>query len=186
MVYLIVFLVFFLVLVLGTVGVYNKLIKMRQRVKNAWSQIDVQLKRRHDLIPNLVEVAKGYMSHEMETLEKVVKARNLASQSSTVRGKSEAENFLTQTLRSLFAVVENYPNLKADQHMLSLQEELSNTENRISFARQFYNDEAMKFNTLTEVFPSNIISHAFNFSREDFFELEDADRKEAPRVDLGR
>lgn len=155
-------------------------------MKNAWSQIDVQLKRRHDLIPNLVEVAKGYIAHERETLEKVIKARNLATQATTVKGKGDAENFLTQTLRSLFAVVENYPNLKADQHMIALQEELTNTENRISFSRQHYNDEVMRMNTQIEVFPANVVATMFNFEKEEFFALEDISQKKTPKVDFSK
>ena len=173
-------------LVIPPILIYNSLIRLRQRVKNAWSQIDVQLKRRHDLIPNLVETAKGYMAHERETLEKVIKARNLAASATSVQGKKEAENFLTQTLRSLFAVMENYPNLKADQHMLSLQEELTNTENRISFSRQHYNDETMRLNTKIQVFPANIIAGLFGFKKEEFFELEDISQKQPPKVDFSK
>ena len=178
-----------LLLVVGIcwpIFIYNVLVKLRQRVKNAWSQIDVQLKRRHDLIPNLVETAKGYMAHEKETLEGVIKARNMAVQAAGIKGKGEAENFLTGTLKSLFAVVENYPNLKADTQMLALQEQLTTTENKISFARQYYNDEAMKLNTQTEVFPSNIIANMFNFRKEEFFEIEDVSQREAPKVDFSK
>ncbi len=184
--WIIILVVILALLIFFPVIIYNQLISLRQRVKNAWSQIDVQLKRRHDLIPNLVEVAKGYMTHEKETLEKVIKARNLALSASTVKGKGEAENFLTQTLRSLFAVAENYPNLKADQHMLSLQEELTNTENKISFARQYYNDEVMRLNTQIEVFPANIVALLFHFEKGDFFELEDLSQKTAPKVDFNK
>lgn len=174
------------VVIICPISIYNKLIKLRQRVKNAWSQIDIQLKRRHDLIPNLVEVAKGYMAHERETLEKVIKARNLAASAKSVKGRGEAENFLTQTLRSLFAIVEKYPNLKADQHMISLQEELTNTENRIFFARQHYNDEAMRLNTQVGVFPAKIIAAMFNFRKEEFFEIEDVTQKKVPKVDFSK
>ena len=173
---LIVFAVGFVVLI------YNKLIRLRQRVKNAWSQIDVQLKRRHDLIPNLVEVAKGYMAHEKETLENVIKARNMATSAGNMKERGQAENFLTSTLRSLFAVVENYPNLKADTQMLALHEQLTSTENKISFARQYYNDETMRLNTQIEIFPANLIANMFNFQKEEFFEIEDAAQREAPKV----
>jgi len=183
---IIVLLLFILAVIAFFIGIYNQLIRLRQRVKNAWSQVDVQLKRRHDLIPNLVEVAKGYMAHERNTLENVIKARNIASSAQGMDEKKNAENFLTSTLRSLFAVVENYPNLKADTQMLALQEQLTNTENKISFARQYYNDEAMRLNTQIEVFPSNIIAERFNFKKEAFFEIEDAAQRETPKVDFTR
>jgi LemA protein len=180
------FILIVVALLAGAIIIYNKLIRLRQRVKNSWSQIEVQLKRRHDLIPNLVEVAKGYMSHERETLESVITARNAAMSATNVKEKGDAENFLTSTLRSLFAVVESYPNLKADTQMLALQEELTNTENKISFARQYYNDEVMRINTQIEVFPANIIAGAFNFTKEDFFEIEDISEKKAPQVDFSK
>jgi LemA protein len=165
------------------VSAYNGLIRLRQRVKNAWSQIDVQLKRRYDLIPNLVETCKGYMTHEREVLENVTKAR---AQAIEVKGgaaeQAKAENALTQTLRSLFAVAENYPQLKANENMLKLQEELTTTENRISFARQHYNDQAMKLNTRIEVFPTNLIANAFSFQKKDFFEVELAAEREPVKV----
>lgn len=183
---IVLFIVILAVLIVVPVTIYNKLIRLRQRVKNAWSQIDVQLKRRHDLIPNLVEVAKGYMAHERETLEKVIKARQQAVSAESIKEKGEAENFLTSTLRSLFAVVENYPNLKADTQMLTLHEELTSTENKISFARQYYNDEVMRYNTQTKVFPANVIAGMFNFKVEDFFEIEDMIEREAPKVDFSK
>lgn len=161
---------------------YNSLVSLRLRVKNAWSQIDVQLKRRHDLIPNLVETAKGYIAHERQTLENVVKARQQAVSAQGLLDKAQAENFLTSTLRSLFAVVENYPNLKANQNMLALQEELTTTENKISFARQYYNDEAMRYNTALQTFPANYVAGMFSFVKEAFFEIEDASEKQAPQV----
>ncbi len=165
------------------VSAYNGLVRLRQRVKNAWSQIDVQLKRRYDLIPNLVETCKGYMAHEREVLENVTKAR---AQAIEVRGgaaeQAKAENALTQTLRSLFAVAENYPQLKANENMLKLQEELTTTENRIAFARQHYNDQVMKLNTKTEVFPTNLIASAFSFEKKDFFEVELAAEREPVKV----
>ncbi|MFH1201425.1 MAG: LemA family protein [Candidatus Omnitrophota bacterium] len=163
-------------------GVYNSLVRLVVRINNAWSQIDVQLKRRHDLIPNLVETAKGYMAYEKDTLEKVIKARSQAIDASGIKDKTEAENFLTQTLRSLFAVVERYPDLKANQNMLKLQEELTSTENKIAFARQYYNDEVMRFNSGIQVVPSNIVASMCNFTKKEFFEIEDKTQREAPQV----
>jgi len=178
----IVLLVLVVLIFLSSVGLYNTLVGMQQNVKNGWSQIDVQLKRRHDLIPNLVETAKGYMGHERQTLENVVKARQQALDASGLKDKQQAENFLTSTLRSLFAVVENYPNLKADQHMLKLQEELTTTENKIAFARQYYNDEVARFNTSAQIFPSNMVASMFGFKSFDFFETEDPSERQAPKV----
>ena len=171
------------VLVISAIGIYNGLIKLRQRVKNAWSQIDVQLKRRYDLVPNLVETCKGYMKHERELLENVTRARaDAISAKGSVAEQAKAENALSSTLRSLFAVVENYPDLKANRNLLALQEELTTTENRIAFARQHYNDQAMKLNTKTEVFPSNLVANLFNFKKEDFFEVESAEERKAVKV----
>ncbi|MDP8215578.1 MAG: LemA family protein [Candidatus Euphemobacter frigidus] len=171
------------VLLIWSVGAYNGLVRLRQRVKNAWSQIDVQLKRRYDLIPNLVETCKGYMKHEREVLENVTRARTQAIE---VKGgaaeQAKAENFLTQTLRSLFAVAENYPQLKANENLLQLQEELTSTENRIAFARQYYNDQAMKLNTRTEVFPTNLISQSFGFKKVEFFEVEIPEERQPVKV----
>lgn len=161
---------------------YNAMVQLRENVRNGWSQIDVQLKRRHDLIPNLVETAKGYMAHESETLERVMKARQQAVNATGLKDKQEAENVLSGTLRSLFAVFENYPNLKADQQMLRLQEELTSTENKIAFARQYYNDEVNRLNTSVQSFPNNIVANLFGFIRADFFEIKDAAEKEAPKV----
>lgn len=171
-------------LVFWAVGIYNALVRLRKRCDNGWAQIDVQLKRRYDLIPNLVETAKGYLKHEKEVLENVTKARQQAIDVSGVKNQAQAENFLTQTLRSLFAVVENYPDLKANQNMLAVQEELVSTENKISFARQHYNDTVMRYNTRTEVFPSSIVAGSFGFEERDFFELEDEAQREAPKVDF--
>jgi LemA protein len=171
------------IIVFWLVGIYNGLVRLRNAVKNAWSQIDVQLKRRYDLIPNLVETVKGYAKHERETLEAVIQARQQAINiTDNVLEKAKAENMLSQTLRSLFAVAENYPDLKANQNFLALQEELTSTENKISFARQYYNDSAMKYNNKTEMFPSNIVAGMFNFERADFFEVEEAEQREAPKV----
>lgn len=162
--------------------VFNNLVQLRENVKNGWSQIDVQLKRRHDLIPNLVETAKGYMGHERNTLENVIKARQQAIDASSIKDKQAAENFLTGTLRSLFAVSENYPNLKADTQMRQLHEEIVSTENKITFARQYYNDEVNRLNTTVQSFPDNIIANAFHFEKREFFELEDTSEKTAPTV----
>ncbi len=170
------------VFALMLIGIYNSLVQMRVSVQNAWSQIDVQLKRRHDLIPNLVEVAKGYMAHERGTLESVTKARQMAVDASTIKDKVAAENMLTSTLRSLMAVAENYPNLKADQTMLRLQEELTTTENKISFSRQFYNDEVGRYNTSIQTFPNSVIAGNFGFKASEFFQLEDAAERKAPEV----
>jgi LemA protein len=166
-------------------GMYNGLVRKRNQVDNAWSQIDVQLKRRHDLIPNLVETVKDYMQYEQETLTKVTNARAAAVQAGAQgpQAQAAAENALTNTLRSLFAVVENYPELKANQNVLSLQEELTSTENKISFARQFYNDSVMSFNMKIQSFPTNLIAGMFNFTQRQFFQADEAD-KEVPKVDL--
>jgi len=163
-------------------GAYNGLIRLRNQVENAWSQIDVQLKRRHDLIPNLVETVKGYAGHERQTLENVIKARNMAVNAQGVADRAQAENILTGALKSLFAVAEAYPNLKADQSFLRLQEEVASTENKVAFSRQFYNDSVMTFNTRREVFPTNVIANMFNFARREFFEVKDEAQREAPQV----
>ncbi len=169
-------------LVLMFVGIYNGLVSGRNSCKNAWSQVDVQLKRRYDLIPNLVETAKGYLKHERETLEAVIKARQMAIDASSVKDQAKAENMLTSTLRSLFAVSESYPDLKANQNMMALQEELTSTENRIGFSRQNYNDTVLSFNNRVQQFPSNMVAGMFGFKEEDFFELEDQAAKEPVKV----
>jgi LemA protein len=172
-----------IVLALYIIGLYNGLVRARNAVKNAWSQIDVQLKRRHDLIPNLVETVKGYVTHERGTLEAVVKARQQAiSATSGVEERAKAENTLTQTLRSLLALAEAYPNLKANQNFLTLQEELAATENKIGFSRQFYNDTATQYKNRIEVFPSNIFATMFGFQPEPFFQLEAAGEREVVQV----
>jgi LemA protein len=171
-------------LVLVFVGIYNGLVRLRKQVENSWSQIDVQLKRRHDLIPNLVETAKGYMKHEKETLENITKARNLATGAKGAAAAGKAETELSQALSNFFVVVENYPDLKANQNFLSLQEELTSTENKIGFARQFYNDCVMRYNTKTEVIPSNIVAGMCGFSPAEFFEIEEPEEREAPKVDF--
>ncbi len=182
--FLIGFAVLILVLVFWFIGVYNGLIVLRNRVKNAWSQIDVQLKRRHDLIPNLVEICKGYMEHERTTLENVIKARQQAVdlRNADPAEVAKIENMLTQTLKSLFAVAENYPNLKANENMLKLQEELTATENKISFARQHYNDQTMEYNTKMERFPENIAASIGRFEKAKFFEVENPEERNAPKV----
>ncbi|MBE0447325.1 MAG: LemA family protein [Actinobacteria bacterium] len=157
-------------------GYYNRLISLRNRIDNAWSQIDVQLKRRYDLIPNLVETVKGYAKHEREVFEKVTEARSRAIAAGSVGEQSQAENQLTQTLRSLFAVAENYPELKANQNFLLLQEELSGTESKIAFARQFYNDSVYRYNTAIQSFPGNVIAGIFSFIERQYFEAEPESR----------
>lgn len=162
------------------VSIYNGLVRARNETKNAWSQIDVQLKRRHDLIPNLVETAKGYMKHEQETLERVIQARNVALQANGPRGAGAAEAALGSALHGFFGLAENYPDLKANQNFLSLQEELTSTENKIGFARQAYNDAATAFNNRRETFPANMISGAFE--EADMFEISDAAERIVPKV----
>jgi LemA protein len=174
-----------IVVVVGffAVSVYNGLVKSRNEVKNAWSSIDVQLKRRHDLIPNLVETVKGYAAHERGTLDAVVKARQQAvSFTGSVEERAKVENMLTQTLRSLFAVAEAYPDLKANQNFLKLQEEVAGTENKIGFARQYYNDATMRYKNRIEMFPSNVIAGMFNFQPEPFFQLEEPAEKAVPQI----
>ncbi|HUV38839.1 MAG TPA: LemA family protein [Planctomycetota bacterium] len=171
-----------LLLVMILVGIYNRLVRQRNRVDESWAQIDVQLKRRYDLIPNLVETVKGYAGHEKETLENVTKARNMAINAGTVKEQAQAENMLTGALKSLFAVSENYPNLKANENFMQLQEELTSTENKIGFARQHYNDMVRALNTAIEVFPNNVIAGMFGFKQRDYFELTEEAAREAPKV----
>ena len=163
---------------------YNSLVRLRNQVQNAWAQIDVQLKRRHDLIPNLVETVKGYAKHERETLEAVTNARNLAQGAigKGVGAQSRAEADLSGALSRLLAVVENYPDLKANQNFLALQEELTSTENKISFSRQFYNDSVLGYNNRTQMFPSNVVAGITGFKAGEFFEVEVAAEREAPKV----
>jgi LemA protein len=179
-------LVALVVIVLGAVawiiGGYNGLVRLRNQLENAWAQIDVQLKRRHDLIPNLVETVKGYAAHERGTLEAVIQARNMAVAAKGVAERAQAENVLTGALKSLFAVAEAYPELKANQNFMSLQEELTSTENKVAFSRQFYNDSVMSYNTQIEVFPQNIIANMFGFGRREFFEVKAEAEREAPQV----
>lgn len=172
------------ILLIIFLATYNSLVGLRNQVKNAWAQIDVQLKRRHDLIPNLVETVKGYMKFERETLEAVTKARNIAVQATSAgageRGKTEGE--LSSALSRLLAVVESYPDLKANQNFLALQEELTSTENKISFSRQYYNDSVLKYNNQTQMFPSNIVAGMFGFKGSEFFETTIPGEREAPKV----
>jgi len=161
---------------------YNGLVQLRNAVKNAWSQIDVQLKRRYDLIPNLVETVKGYAGHEKETLERVIQARQAGIAASTVKDQAAAENMITGALRQLFALSESYPNLKANENFLKLQEELASTENKIGFARQYYNDAVQTFNTRQEMFPANLVASMLGFQPAEFFEIEDAGQRDAPKV----
>jgi len=179
---LIVVAVIVVLLIIFVIGVYNALIRLRNQVDNSWSQIDVQLKRRHDLIPNLVETAKGYMKHERETFEAITKARSQAMGAKTVSEASKAEGTLGEALSRFMLVVENYPDLKANQNFLAVQEELTSTENKISFARQSYNDQVLFFNNKIQMFPSNIVANTFNFGKRDFFELESAAEREVPKV----
>jgi LemA protein len=185
----------FLIFVVGAfvAGIYNRLVVLRNRFKNAFSQIDVQLKRRYDLIPNLVEVAKGYMAHERETLEAVTQARNLAASASraaaanpadaaAIGSLAAAEGTLTGALGRLFAVSEAYPDLKANQNMLALQEELTSTENKVAFARQGYNDAVMQYNTARETFPNNVVANFLNFTEARLFEVETEKERQAPHV----
>ena len=172
------------IVIITFVAIYNGLVRSRNQVKNAWAQIDVQLKRRHDLIPNLVETVKGYMKHERGTLEAVTKARTIAKQVASAgpgeRGKVEGE--LSSALNRLLAVAERYPDLKASQNFLALQEELASTENKISFSRQFYNDAVLTYNNQTQMFPSNIIASMAGFKAGEFFEVTVAAEREAPKV----
>jgi LemA protein len=151
---------------------YNSLVTLRQRVQNAWSQVDVQLRRRYDLIPNLVNTVKGYADHEKDTFERVTEARTRAMAAGTVQEQAGAESMLTGTLKTLFAVAENYPQLKADSNFRQLQEELSNTESKIAFARQFYNDTVQKFNTKIQVFPTVLIAGMLGFNTAEYFNLD--------------
>jgi len=166
------------------IGLYNTLVRLRNRAQNAWAQVDVQLRRRYDLIPNLVETVKGYAKHEKETFQKVTEARNMAVNAQTVGDQGQAENMLSGALKSLFAVAENYPDLKANQNFLLLQEELAGTEGKIAYARQFYNDSVMKLNTKQEVFPSNIVAGMFRFEKMEYFEIDEEAAREPIKVEF--
>jgi LemA protein len=182
-----------LLLVIIAIVLYNRLVRFRNRIDAAWSQIDVQLRRRYDLIPNLVETVKGYASHERETFEAVTRARQQAVDARGIADQAQAENMLTQTLRQLFAVAEAYPQLQADENFRALQEELTGTEGRIAFSRQFYNEQVLAYDNARETLPTNIIAGAFNFEAKPYFEAETASREPvkvdfgtAPQVDMSR
>jgi LemA protein len=183
MVTLLIIIIVVVVLGLLVIAPYNALVRGRNEVKSAWSSIDVQLKRRYDLIPNLIETVKGYAGHERQTLEAVIQARQQAINfSGNAEERAKIENVLTSALRSLLAVAESYPDLKANQNFLALQEELANTENKIGFARQFYNDVAKQYKNKVEMFPSNLVANSFGFKAEPFFEVESATDRSAPQV----
>ena len=172
------------VIVIFLIAMYNGLVTARLKVKNAWSQIDVQLQRRFDLIPNLVDTVKGYMKHESETLTKIAELRTAWAGANTVGEKAQLDNQLSETLKTIMAVSENYPDLKANQNFSELQEELRNTENKISYSRQFYNDTVTMYNTKIAVFPSNIIASLFKFGEEELFEVEDEETRKNVKVDF--
>ncbi len=179
---LLVLLVLALIVFFWGVGIYNALVRMRNEWKNAWAQIDVQLKRRHDLIPNLVETVKGYASHEKETLERVIAARASAVNADGVKNQGAAEGELSGALSKLMMVVESYPDLKANQNFLSLQEELTSTENKIAFSRQHFNDSVTMYNSKREMFPANVLAGMFSFKEADLFEITNPEEKEAVSV----
>lgn len=173
------------VLIIAVIGMYNSLVQSKIKVDNAWSQIDVQLQRRFDLIPNFVETVKGYMTHEKETFEKIASLRTSWSNANSVSEKAELDNQLSTTLKTIMAVSENYPELKANQNFSELSEELRNTENKISFSRQFYNDTVTMYNTKLQVFPSNIIAGMFNFKARDLFKAVSDEARRNVKVDFG-
>jgi len=181
---MVIFWVVLTIAVLWVIVMFNKLIVLKNQVSNAWRQIDVQLKRRYDLIPNLVETVKGVMKFEQDTLTKVIEARNKAMSAQSIPDKAVQENALTGALRQLFALVENYPDIKSNTNVTQLQEELTSTENKISFARQFYNDLATQFNITQQVFPTNIIASIFAFSQVDLFQVAGEEEKQVPKVNL--
>jgi len=173
-------------IVLAVIAIYNRLVNLRNRVENAWHQIDVQLRLRYDLIPNLVETVKGYASHERETLQAVTEARAKCVDASSVPEQGQAENMLTGALRRLFAVSEAYPDLKANQNFLMLQEELAGIEGKIAYARQFYNDSCMTLNATIQRFPNNLVARNFGFTERDYFEIEEAEAREPVKVSFSR
>ncbi len=185
MVALIIIAVIVVILVVAVIALYNGLVKARIKVDNAWSQIDVQLQRRFDLIPNFVETVKGYMTHESQTFEKIAELRSSWANAGSVSEKAKLDNELSDTLKTIMAISENYPQLKANQNFSELSEELRNTENKISFARQFYNDSVTIYNTKLEVFPSNIIAGIFNFKARDLFNAESDEARKNVKVDFG-
>ena len=179
-------LIIIVLLVIWIISIYNGLIKSRQKVDNAWSQIDVQLQRRFDLIPNLVETVKGYMTHESDTLAKVTELRTAWAGAKTVDEKAKLDNELSKTLKTIMAVAEAYPDLKANQNFESLQNELTETEDKISYSRQFYNDTVTKYNTKLELFPSNIVAGMFHFTAESLFEVDSAEARKNVKVDFNK
>jgi len=180
-----IYVIWAIIFVLGIwiISTYNTLTALKLRVQNGWRQIDVQLKRRYDLIPNLVETVKGYMQHEQDTLQKVIEARSQAMAAKGVKETAEAQTALTQSVGKIFALMENYPDLKASKNVLDLQEELTTTENQIAFSRQYYNDLVTQYNTKQQVFPSNMLAGFFRFQPSEFFSVPDAE-KAVPRVNL--
>ena len=181
---MLILIIILVILAVIIVGMYNSLVTARQKVRNAWSQIDVQLQRRFDLIPNFVETVKGYMAHEKDTLTKVTELRTSWADANTVEEKAQLNNQLSDTLKTIMAISENYPDLKSNQNFMDLQEELRNTENKISFSRQFYNDTVTMYNTKLEVFPSNMIANMFSFKPETLFATENDDARKNVKVDF--
>lgn len=173
------------IVIIAIISIYNGLVRLRVKIDNAWSQIDVQLQRRFDLIPNFVETVKGYMAHERETFEKITELRTSWSKTTTISEKADLDNQLSGALKTIMAVSENYPDLKANQNFSELSEELRNTENKISFSRQFYNDTVANYNTKLQVVPSNIIAGIFNFKPRELFEVENEDVRKNVKVDFG-
>ena len=182
MLWVIVLIAIVVVLVGIVVAIYNKLVRLRNRAENAWAQVDVQLRRRYDLIPNLVETVKGYAAHERETFEEVTKARTAAQQAQTVPQQAQAENLLTQAIGKLFAVAEAYPQLRATENFQQLQAQLAETEQKIAIARQVYNDAVLTYDNALETIPTNIVAGIFNFKPREYFEVEEPAAREAPRV----
>ena len=186
MIALVIILVIVVLIALWIGGTYNKLVTKRQKVNNAWSQIDVQLQRRFDLIPNLVEVVKGYMQHEAGTLEKVTELRTAWAKASSVGEKAKIDNELSETMKTIMAVSENYPDLKANTNFSDLSAQLSETENKISFSRQFYNDAVTMYNTSIEMFPSNIVAGMFHFTAKELFEVQNSEARQNVKIDFNK
>lgn len=178
-------LIIIVVLVMAIIAMYNELVSLRMKVDNAWSQIDIQLQRRFDLIPNFVETVKGYMKHESETFEKIATLRTSWANASSIKDKAEIDNQMSGALKTIMAVSESYPELKANTNFSELSEELRNTENKISFSRQFYNDSVTKYNTKIQLFPSNIIAGMFNFTARELFTVDDQNARKNVKVDFG-
>lgn len=179
-------LIVIVVIIIAIISMYNDLVKSRVKVDNAWSQIDIQLQRRFDLIPNFVETVKGYMNHESETFEKIAALRTSWANATSVKDKAEIDNQISGTLKTIMAVSENYPELKANQNFLQLSEELRNTENKISFSRQFYNDTVTRYNTKIQTVPTNILAGMFNFTARDLFKAESDEARKNVKVDFGK